>query len=367
MPKLTSMSRLLRYCFFLLLGYPSFGQQQAIIGKVLDESGTPLEAATVLETGTKNATSTKADGSFSLVPGKFPARITISYVGYLKQELEWRGGSSVTISLQPSVANMNDVVVIGYGTAKRRDLTGAVASVAAKDFNKGIITSPDQLIQGKVSGVQISSNNGTPGGAANIKVRGNSAMVGLGQPLFVLDGIPLDGRSVRGGDYSDPNNINGDGLQLQGGVNPLTFINPDDIASIEVLKDASATAIYGSRAAYGVVMITTKKGQAGEPRLSLGVSTGFSQIMKRIKVLTADQYRDAIPYYNANPDQDRGASVNALDSVLQTGFQQNYSLAISGGGDKGKYRISGNYLDQDGILHQNWGPEPATVGSPEIK
>ncbi|MFI5187507.1 MAG: SusC/RagA family TonB-linked outer membrane protein, partial [Chitinophagales bacterium] len=207
-----------------------------------------------------------------------------------------------------------------------------VASVSEKDFNNGIFASPDKLIQGKVSGVQIIYNNGQPGGAASIKVRGNSALTGTGQPLFVIDDVPLDGRS------------------LQAGNNPLNFINPDDIATIDVLKDASATAIYGSRAAFGVVIINTKKGQVGPPKLNVAVSTGVSSILKKIKVLNAGQYREAIKYYNVSPLNDKGGNVDALGSILQNGLQQNYTIVVSGGNENGKYRLSTNFLDQDGII-----------------
>ena len=224
------------------------------------------------------------------------------------------------------------MIVIGYGTARKKDITGSVSSVSTKDFNKGIFTSPDQLLLGKVSGLQITNNNGQPGGAATIRIRGNSALSGTGQPLYVIDDVPLDGRS------------------LQAGNNPLNFINPGDIASIDVLKDASATAIYGSRAAYGVIIINTKKGQSGPPKITIAASAGVTSILKKIQVLNAAQFREAIQYYNVNPAFDKGGNVNALDAILQNGFQSNYTIGISGGNENGKYRISGNVLDQDGII-----------------
>ncbi len=234
----------------------------------------------------------------------------------------------------PLTSSLDSVIVIEiYGTTNKKDLTGSIGSVSERNFNKGIFTSPDQLIQGKVTGVQITYNNGQPGGAANIKIRGHSALTGTGQPLFVIDGVPLDGRS------------------LQMGNNPLNFINPDDIATIDVLKDASATAIYGSRASYGVIIITTKKGQSGNPKMSMNASGGVSSYSEKIEILNADQYRAAIKYYNVNELNDLGSNVNALDASLQQGLQQNYDLAVSGGNESGKYRISANMLNQDGILN----------------
>jgi iron complex outermembrane receptor protein len=234
--------------------------------------------------------------------------------------------------LPASIASLDSLVVIGYGTSKKKDLTGAVSSVKEKDFNKGTFTSPDLLIQGKVPGVQIITNNGQPGGATTVKIRGSSALTGTGQPLYVIDGIPLDGRS------------------LQPGNNPLNFLNPADIESIDVLKDASATAIYGSRAAYGVMIINTKKGQTGPAKLDVAVSMGIISLLKKVKVLDANQYRDAIKYYGVSNSYDFGGNVDAIDAIMQNGLQQNYSIAGSGGNDNGKYRFSAGLLDQEGLL-----------------
>ncbi len=174
-----------------------------------------------------------------------------------------------------------------------------------------MFTSADQLIQGKVSGVQMINNSGQPGGATTVKIRGASAITGSGQPLYVIDGVPLDGRSPRPG-------IGDIGLGGSNpGNNPLNFINPADIASIDVLKDASATAIYGSRAAYGVVLITTKRGKTGEPKIEFGASVGTSKIAKRIEVLDASQFRQALTYYGLGAGNDKGSDVNALDAILK--------------------------------------------------
>jgi TonB-dependent starch-binding outer membrane protein SusC len=207
-----------------------------------------------------------------------------------------------------------------------------VGSVTEKNFNKGMLTTPDQLIQGKVPGVQIINNNGQPGGGATVKVRGNSALTGTGQPLYVIDEVPLDGRS------------------LQAGNNPLNFINPDDIASIDILKDASATAIYGSRASYGVVIINTKKGHLGKTKLDVAFSVGTSSILKKIKVLNADQYREAIRYYGVSSSYDKRGHEDAQDGIFRNAFSRNYSIAGSGGNENGKYRFSIGLLNQDGII-----------------
>jgi TonB-linked SusC/RagA family outer membrane protein len=331
---------LLLALFLPILGHAQTARE--VSGKVTDNTGTGLPGVTVLVTGTSVGASTGADGSFRLQVPATATSLTVSFVGYTKQTVDITGRNTVTIALKDDAQALGDVVVVGYGTVQKSDLTGAVSVLGTKDFNKGTFTSPDQLIQGRTSGVQVTQNSGQPGGAATIKIRGNSAVTGTGQPLYVVDGVPLDGRSARPGlstSFGDSPDSN-----------PLNFINPADIESIDILKDASATAIYGSRAAYGVVIITTKRGKAGDARLDVGISGGFSNIMRRIKVLDASQYREALGYYGAPATNDKGQSNDPLGAILQTGPLQNYSVAMSGGGENGRYRLSLGYLDQKGII-----------------
>jgi TonB-dependent starch-binding outer membrane protein SusC len=334
------LSLLVALLFFTLSAY----SQSTVTGRVTDGSGKGIVGVTVAIKGTATATQTDENGKFSRVaPGN--AILVLSSVGYTSTEVPIQGRSNIETSLGTHEASLNEVVVIGYGTARRRDLTGAVATVTEKNFNKGTYTAPDQLIQGKVPGVQVLNNSGQPGGSTTVKIRGNSAITGTGQPLYVVDGVPLDGRSSRPG-------LNAQNLGNTPGGNPLNFINPADIASMEVLKDASATAIYGSRAAYGVILITTKKGQSGVPKIDVNASVGNSTIMKRIDVLNADQYRQALTYYGLGNANDKKSDVNALDAILQTGLVQNYNMAVSGGNENGKYRLSVGYLDQEGIVRK---------------
>ncbi|HYK46026.1 MAG TPA: SusC/RagA family TonB-linked outer membrane protein, partial [Parafilimonas sp.] len=315
----------------LVLTFNSFSQYN-IQGKITNENGAPLPFASVTEKGGSSGTTTKEDGSFTIDVTSTRATLIVSYVGYETKEVSVNNQLFVSVALLAAGNSLDSVAVIGYGTARKKDLTGAVSSVSEKNFNKGIYTSPDLLIQGKVAGVQVMSNDGSPGGATTIKIRGNSAITGTGQPLFVVDGVPLDGRS------------------LERDVNPLNFLNPIDIASIDILKDASATAIYGSRAAYGVVIINTKKGQTGEAKIDVAVSAGVSSALKTIDVLNASQYREAIKYYGVDNSFDKGGNADAQDAILQNGWQQNYSVAGSGGNDNGRYRFSAGYLNQDGII-----------------
>ncbi|MFN8288878.1 MAG: SusC/RagA family TonB-linked outer membrane protein [Chitinophagaceae bacterium] len=326
----------------------SFAQDRTITGKVTDsKEGTPVSGASVQAKGSRAGTSTRADGTFSLTVGSAVTTLVVSSVGYDRMEVAI-SGNTVDVSLVPSaVANLNEVVVTGYTTSRKKDLTGAVGSLKEKDFNKGVYTSADQLIQGKISGVQVTNNTGAPGGASTVKIRGASAVTGSGQPLYVVDGVPLDGRSPRPG-------LGDIGLGGSNpGNNPLNFINPADIASIDILKDASATAIYGSRAAYGVVLITTKRGKTGEPRIDFTSSVGFSKMAKQIEVLDASQFRQALTYYGLSNANDKGSNVNAMDAITRTGMVQNYNVAVGGGNENARYRFSLGVLDQEGIVKKS--------------
>lgn len=332
----------------LLLSHLAIAQNKTVTGKVTDsKDGSGVAGASVTAKGSRTGTSTKGDGTFSLSVSSATTTLVITSVGYETQEVSIAGVTSVEVSFVASAgSNLNEVVVTGYGSSRKRDLTGSVGSVKERDFNKGVFVSADQLFQGKLSGVQVVSNSGQPGGAMTVKIRGASAVTGSGSPLYVVDGVPLDGRSPRPGigdlGYGGSNP----------GNNPLNFINPADIASIDVLKDASATAIYGSRAAYGVVLITTKKGKSGEPKIELNASISTGKIAHRIEVLNASQFRQALPYYGLSNSADKGSDVNALDAILRTAKTQNYNVGVSGGNENARYRFSLGVLDQEGIVRK---------------
>lgn len=333
---------------FVFVLQVAFAQNKTVTGKVTDsKDGAPVSGASVQVKGTRTGTSTKPDGTFSLSVPSNATTLVITSVGYERQEVAITGSAIEVSFVANAGANLNEVVVTGYSSTKKKDLTGSVGSIKEKDFNKGVFTSPDQLMQGKISGVQVINNSGQPGGAATVKIRGASAVTGSGQPLYVVDGVPLDGRSVRPG-------IGDVGLGGSNpGNNPLNFINPADIASIDVLKDASATAIYGSRAAYGVVLITTKRGKSGEPRIDVSASIGSSKILKRIDVLNASEFRSALTYYGLSNSNDKGSDVDALGEITRTGMIQNYNVGISGGNENARYRVSLGVLDQEGIVKKS--------------
>ena len=338
-------ARVVLFCplLLLLLQTSAWAQSKTVTGTVNDENGVGIQGASILVKGSNQGTATDAGGKFSINVPSSAKTLTISYVGYAAQDVSIAASSTVTVNLTRALqSDLNDVVVIGYGTARKKDITGSVATVGAKDFNKGQINSPEQLLQGKAAGLQITNSSGQPGGVTIVKIRGNNSIRSGNTPLYVVDGIELDGRSAR------PSiNVNGLGQTPEGDA--LTFINPNDIASIDVLKDASAAAIYGSRGANGVILITTKKGAVGAARIDASASVGFSDVLRKVDILDAAGYRAALSKYNA-PVSDSNDNVNAFDQLIRKSFTQNYSLAISGGNENGKYRASFFVSDQDGII-----------------
>lgn len=331
------------------ISLPTYAQNRTVSGKVTDsKTGASVYGASVQIKGTRIGTSTNAEGAYTI--SNVPANATVlvvTSIGYETQEVSIANNlSSADVSLIPSSTDLGEVVVsTGYGTSRKKDLTGSVASVREKDFNKGVFTSPDQLIQGKVSGLQVINNSGQPGGAATIRIRGAGSVRGGNAPLFVIDGVPLEGGTARPGL----------GLPNVGGSpsgNPLNFINPNDIASIDVLKDASAAAIYGARGANGVIIITTKKAQGGAPTIDFGYSIGSSRIAKKLEVLSGNEYRSTLTKYGLTTG-DYGSSVNAMNEILQTGVTHNVNISASGGNENSRYRFSASFLDEKGIIKES--------------
>ena len=317
---------------FLFAFSQVFSQSKTVSGKITDsKDGSPIVGASVVPKGAKNGTSTGADGSFSLTVGANVTTLVVSSVGFERQEVGVANASAITLVAANS--NLNEVVVVGYGTARKKDLTGAVSSVKAKDFNQGAITNPDQLLQNKVAGLEVTNTSGQPGVATTVQIRGNNSIRSNSSPLYVVDGVPLDGGTAR------PNV--GIAFGSTPNSNPLLYIDPNSIASVDVLKDASSAAIYGSRGANGVIVITTKKGTAGPMKVEVGVNFGVNLgYMKRFGVLNASQYRAAIAKYKQPATLDGGTSEDALKALTQHGLTQNYSVAFSGGNEVGKFRAA---------------------------
>lgn len=329
------ITKVLTLGFLLLLAFSQgFSQSKTITGKVTDsKDGSPIAGATVQPKGARNGTSTGADGTFSITVPSGTTTLVVSSVGFDKQEVSVASGTTANVSLVSTNSNLNEVVVIGYGTARKKDLTGAVSSIQAKNFNKGVIASPDQLLQNKVAGVLVTTNSGEPGAGTTVQVRGNSSLRANNNPLYVIDGVPLDGRNA------EPGNASGDGATPSS--NPLLFINPNDIASIDILKDASSAAIYGSRGANGVIAITLKKGSSGPTKVDLNVGySKFAGYMKRFEVLDRSQFITALGKYGASSSYNYGGNVDALKDITNSTLSQSYNLALSGGNETGRYRAS---------------------------
>jgi iron complex outermembrane receptor protein len=340
---------------FVLFLQVAFAQDRTVTGKVTDsKDGSPVSGASVTVKGSRTGTSTKNDGTFSLSVPSSATTLVITSIGYEQQEVSIAGQSAVDVSfVASSGSNLNEVVVTGYGSSRKRDLTGSIASVKAKDFNQGINVSPDQLIQGKVAGVQVTNNSGQPGGATTIRIRGNSSLSAGAQPLFVIDGVIIDGTSPRPG-------LDVQGLGGASGGNPLAFINPNDIASIDILKDASATAIYGSRGSNGVVIVTTKRGSTGAAKVEANVAYGTASMLRDLKVLDGNQYREMLNDYSLT-NGNFGGNEDAMGAIFGTASTRAADLALSGGSDNARFRFSTSYLDQEGIL-QNTNFKKLTAG-----
>ncbi|WP_436830725.1 SusC/RagA family TonB-linked outer membrane protein [Parapedobacter sp. DT-150] len=305
--------------------------QQNVSGTVIDETGTPLSGATVLEKGTTNGVATDIDGNFVIEVGA-DAILQISFVGYSTKEVSVNGQSKIEIQLDPDASQLDDVVVVGYGTQKRSDVTGSIASVKSEDFNQGVVTNPGELLQGKMAGVNITSNSGEPGASQDVIIRGIGSLRSGTQPLYVVDGFLLDNSSI--------------GVA----TNPLNFLNPNDIASIDVLKDASATAVYGSRASNGVVVITTKKGRAGKTQMNLSLSTAVSSMSNIIDVFNADEFRTQV-IASGGSLEDYDGSTDWQNELSQTGKSKNLDFSMGGANSENfSYFTSVGYQNQEGVL-----------------
>jgi iron complex outermembrane receptor protein len=324
-------------------------QNRTVSGKVSDQSGAGIPGVNVLEKGTTNGTVTDVDGKFSLSVGD-NATLVFSSVGLKAQEVAVGSQSTINVAMEEDVALLSDVVVVGYGEQDKRDVTGSVVALKTKDFQQGVISSPEQLFQGKAAGVQITQANGEPGGAINIRIRGTSSVRANNNPLFVIDGVPLasDFNTAPGGE--------GQGLGSSAAKNPLNFLNPNDIASIDILKDASATAIYGARGANGVVLITTKSGSGGKGNLDYSSSVSISTITRKYDLLGREEFLDAYEDLNtpqARADLDKGGNVDWQDEAFRTAISNEQNLSFGAGDTKSNYRFSLGYLDQQGIVDKS--------------
>jgi iron complex outermembrane receptor protein len=328
------------FCVFLILLLSSgiAYAQTGVSGKITDANGAGVPGITVTAKGTNAATATDADGNFSLTVPAGARTLVVSGLNYQTQELAIGSQTNFNVSLQPAGASdLNEVVVVGYGTARRKDLVGSTVNVGSKDFQKGAITTPEQLILGKVAGVNITSNSGEPGSGSTIRIRGGASLSASNDPLIIIDGVQLSGGGIAGS------------------ANFLATINPNDIESFSILKDASAAAIYGSRASNGVIIITTKKGKAGKTRINFNSQLSVGAVSKQMEVLSAEQFREFVQANgNANQIAQLGtATTNWQDEIYQRALGTDNNISVSGstkGMIKLPYRVSAGYYNQEGIL-----------------
>lgn len=377
----TMKRTLLLLCLCLSIIGTLSAQEYLLQGNVKDPKNLPMIGVTVIVEGSNYGAVTDIDGQFNINVSK-DDKLNLSFIGYKSVTIPVNNKSEISVIMEEDAIEVEDVVVIGYGTTRKSDLSGSVASISSDDLTLGSPSDIAQGLSGKVAGVNVMQNDGAPGGGMSINVRGVNSFSTSSQPLYVLDGIPYESTSMPSGD-SNSGNVQSD--------SPLSLINPNDIESIEVLKDASATAIYGSRGANGVVLITTKQGKEGQDQIEFSASFSMSQITKKLDYLDASEYAtycneqvennnyyygksDALPYngtWNSNGEYsplpsdflrpgiytdasgyytDTVGTADWQDIIFQNSYKQEYNIRMSGGSDKGTYMLSGNYLTQDGII-----------------
>jgi TonB-linked SusC/RagA family outer membrane protein len=324
----------------------AWAQERTVTGKVTDATGSVLPGVSIQLKGTTRGANTNADGVYTLSGVGDNATLVFSFIGYTSQEVAVGNRSTVDVQLADDTKALQEVVVVGYGTQKAKDVTGSVATLGPKDFNKGVIASPEQLLQGRVAGVQITPASGEPGAANNIQIRGAVSLRGGNTPLYVIDGVPLDG-----GDFSSGTPDFGTGTTTA--RNPLSFLNPSDIENISVLKDASAAAIYGARGANGVVLITTRKGRAGAPQFNFSASAAVSSSLKRYDLLSASDFLAGVAKAGGDATLstvNAGANTNWQNEILRTSVSQIYNASFGGGSNDTRYLFSLGYQDQQGLV-----------------
>ncbi len=333
--KQSDLTRLFGFTVLFMLG-SVWAIAQQITGSVTEKaSGQALSGCSVAVKGTTNGVFTDQDGRYAINASGANTILVFSFIGFEPKEVSVGNQRVIDVQLDPSSESLNEVIVVAYGVQKKSDVTGSIGSIKSKDFNKGVIANPGQLLQGKVAGVNVTAASGEPGAAQNVIIRGVGSLRSGTTPLYVIDGFTLD------------NSTNGVA------TNPLNFINPEDIESMEVLKDASAAALYGARAANGVVVITTKKGKTGKTEMNLSMSTAVSNIANKIDVFSADEFRKQVNAIGGNLF-DAGGNTNWQDELTRTGVSKRINLSLGGAAsEKFSYFVSAGLDDQQGIFYNS--------------
>ena len=318
----------------LCLSFPALAQKITVSGTVTDPTGEPLIGASVLAQGTSAGVATDIDGNYRLDVDA-NGTIVVSYVGFDTQTISVDGRTTINVELKENSVVLQEVVAIGYGVVKKSDATGSVTMVKPDEIEAGLATSAQDLLVGAAPGVVVTTDGGNPTGGASIRIRGGASLSASNDPLIVLDGVPMSDRSY-------------------GGVNPLTMISPDNIESMTVLKDASATAIYGSRASNGVIIITTKKGKSGKPQVNFSANMHVNTAARTWDVLSADEFRKVVTETLGTESaiaQLGDANTDWQDEILNTTVSHDYNLSVGGSLDWLPYRVSASYTNNNGILH----------------
>ena len=344
---------------FVLMGLTAMAQNKTVTGVITSaEDKSTLPGVTILEKGTGNGTITDIDGNYKITVNGSGATLVVSFVGFKTQEITVGNQSAINISLETDVSTLEEVVVVGYGTQRKSDLTGSIASLDGEALMQSINTSVDQGLQGRVAGLQVTQNSGQPGGATSIRIRGTTSVTQSSEPLYVIDGIQIGGsaQGITGFDWQG-----GTGGQQAAASNPMASINPNDIESIEVLKDASATAIYGSRAANGVIIITTKRGKTGDSKVSYNGFYAVQSVYKTVDMMNLRQYAEynnevaeEVSTINSNPNfadpSLLGEGTDWQAAIFRLAPMQSHSVTFTGGQEKLQYLLSAGFFQQDGIV-----------------
>ena len=345
--KLIKHFSIVSFILMILCVQNIMAQKRTVSGIVTDSKNEPLIGVNVtIKNASTTGTITDIDGKYSLEIPSGNSVLVFSDVGYSTQEVKVSNRSVVDIVLKDDMQALEEVVVVGYGTMKKSDLTGSVSSITSDNFKLGTDLTPQQLMQGAFSGVNISQNSGKPGGSNTIRVRGGTSITASNDPLYVIDGVPIS--TSAGVNQSNIGSSTTDFFD-QEPINPLSNINPNDIESINILKDASATAIYGSRGANGVIMITTKKGKAGMRQLDYSFNLGVSTVAKKLDVLTGDEYRKTVSELGLTLD-DKGQNTDWQDVIFRTAISQNHYVSFMSGSENTSYRASAGYSNQNGVM-----------------
>lgn len=345
--KLIKHFSIVSFILMILCVQNIMAQKRTVSGIVTDSKNEPLIGVNVtIKNASTTGTITDIDGKYSLEIPSGNSVLVFSYIGYSTQEVKVNNRSVVDIVLKDDMQALEEVVVVGYGTMKKSDLTGSVSSITSDNFKLGTDLTPQQLMQGAFSGVNISQNSGKPGGSNTIRVRGGTSITASNDPLYVIDGVPIS--TSAGVNQSNIGSSTTDFFD-QEPINPLSNINPNDIESINILKDASATAIYGSRGANGVIMITTKKGKAGMRQLDYSFNLGVSTVAKKLDVLTGDEYRKTVSELGLTLD-DKGQNTDWQDVIFRTAISQNHYVSFMSGSENTSYRASAGYSNQNGVM-----------------